>query len=122
MKFPGSILSAENIYKAFVPNHEKITAPLYNRLKSVSSSDAKKKSNTSIEINEEAYESFEKLKDALCSVPILAIRVEGRKFSIDTHASNFHIGHATSNRPWRKNSGSCSPDTKNSRGLLQAII
>lgn len=82
-----SFLGTANVYKRFVPNYAKIAARLYNSLKNLPSTDAKKP-ETPIEMNEEADDGFCKLKDALCFATILAILIEGRKISIDTGASN----------------------------------
>lgn len=75
-------LGLANYYRRFVPNFSGLARPL---------TDLTSK-NKDYQWNEEAQQSFQFLKDALCAAPILAFPLADGKFVVDTDASNFSIG------------------------------
>ena len=75
-------LGMSNYYRNFIPMFADIAAPL-NALTSA---------KVAFTWNEDCEQSFKKLKDLLCSHPVLAFPMLGEKFVLEVDASDFAIG------------------------------
>jgi len=83
-----SFISFANYYRKFIPKFNEIVLPLENLIERKGSKPLK----TMIIWNKEAEDSFEKLKQALCSTPVLAFPQTKGKFILDCDASDVGIG------------------------------
>jgi len=88
VKHLRSFLGLASYYRRFVQGFATIAAPLNSLMKK----------NEVFEWTREAQESFERLKDALTSPPILAMPTDGDDFVLDTDASDFAIGAVLSQK------------------------
>ncbi|KAK3105624.1 hypothetical protein FSP39_002098 [Pinctada imbricata] len=77
-----SFLGMANYYRRFIPNFAKIASPLYDLLKK----------DKAFQWTDECQQSFEKLKSALLSAPILSYPDPVRNFVLTCDASNLAIG------------------------------
>ncbi|KAK3100025.1 hypothetical protein FSP39_013636 [Pinctada imbricata] len=77
-----SFLGMANYYRRFIPNFAKIAAPLYDLLKK----------DKPFKWSDPCQESFDKLKSALLSAPILAYPDPVKNFVLTCDASNSAIG------------------------------
>lgn len=77
-------------YRQFVKDYAKLVAPLENLCKKIWNKKSRKK--TSIEWDSKCNESFEKLKLALTTAPVLSYPTKNDKFVLDTDASHDSMG------------------------------
>ncbi|KNC30731.1 Retrovirus-related Pol polyprotein from transposon 297 [Lucilia cuprina] len=77
-----SFLGTAGWYRRFIQNFSTLTAPLTNLIRK----------GTKFELTEEAIESFNKLKQALTTAPVLAHPNFRKRFYIQCDASNYGIG------------------------------
>ena len=79
-----SFLGLTGFYRDFIPGYADIAAPLTNLVK--------KQTPKNFILEQEAEESFAKLKAALCGQPILKIPNHAKPFTLRTDASSIALG------------------------------
>ena len=89
-----SFLGSTNVYRRFIEGYAKVAAPLVKLLKDLPEGCDKKGSEHPVVLDEEAQVAFRNLVDKICSPPVLALPVAGRRFLLDTDASAEQIGCA----------------------------
>ena len=82
-----SFLGLCNVYRRFVPNFARVSAPLNKLLK-------KEQSPKLEPFDDTERNAFKKLKEALASPPVLRLPQEQLPFSVDTDACEYQIGCA----------------------------
>ena len=80
-----SFLGLINVYRKFVPNFARVSAPLNKLLK-------KEQSPKLEPLTDDERIAFKKLKEALASPPVLRLPQENLPFSVDTDACEYQIG------------------------------
>ena len=82
-----SFLGLCNVYRRFVPNFARVSAPLNKLLK--------KEQGPKLEpFDENKRSAFKKLKEALASLPVLRRPQEEVPFSVETDVCEYQIGYA----------------------------
>lgn len=89
-----SFLGAANVYRRFIKGYSRISEPLYGVLKRFPEGAQRKGYKLSIEFDETQLDAFCILVECMKTPPILSIPVLGRRYSIDTDASERQIGVA----------------------------
>ena len=82
-----SFLGLCNVYRRFVSNFARVSAPLNKLLK-------KEQSPKLEPFTDDEWKAFHKLKEALASPPVLRLPRENLLFSVDTDACEYQIGCA----------------------------
>ena len=93
MKELSSFIGFALYYRRFIQNFSFLAAPLDSILNR-----EKGKRNIKIKWTENMTKSFQDLKDALCSTPVLTCPINDSLFILDTDASQFGVGAVLSQR------------------------
>jgi len=93
MKDLATFIGFASYYRRFIRHFSLLAAPLENVL-----TREKSKRNLKIQWSENMVKSFEQLKGALCSTPVLVSPKNNSMFILDTDASQFGIGAVLSQR------------------------
>ena len=98
MKDLSTFIGFASYYRRFIRNFSLLAAPLENVL-----TREKSKRNLRIHWSESMVKSFDGLKEALCSTPVLVSPKNNDTFILDTDASQFGIGAVLSQRDSNQN-------------------